>query len=76
MRRFYLYRLIDASGMSGIGVVADGVCFPTNECVISWRTYANSLGIYKSPEDLLTIHGHGGKTIIEWIDTLTPDTEC
>lgn len=68
MRRFYLVRSEDVSGISGLGKVADGVELPYNLVVIQWRGKIRSHEEFESVEQLLEIHGHGGKTIVEWID--------
>jgi hypothetical protein len=75
MKRFYLYRIIDETGISGIGVIAEGVEFSNGVAILSWVTTPGSTGMYNSTTDLLLIHGHGGKTIIEWIDTDSPNDE-
>lgn len=68
LRRFRLKRLEDESGVSGTGYVAEGVKFSDGQCVITWLTDTRSIGIYHSPVEMMHIHGHGGKTVIEWID--------
>lgn len=70
MREFYLERLEDASGVSGIGVVARGVLLPSGKVVLEWGTDKApvSQGFYDSPEALLEIHGHDGKTLLRWVD--------
>jgi hypothetical protein len=62
MKTFHLLRIQDDSGVSGIGVVAEGVQFQNGHCVISWLTQFDSLGVYKDVETLENIHGHGGHT--------------
>lgn len=66
-KRFWLKRLEDESGVSGTGVVADGVIFPDGVAVLRWRTMGGSTAVYDSIEKLEEIHGHGGKTVIEYI---------
>ena len=66
MRTFKLVRIIDDSGVSGTGVVAEGVLFSNDAVVISWLTEHQSLGIYPSMEELIAIHGHGGHTVVEY----------
>ena len=71
MRTFQLRRIEDVSGASGIGVVAHGVDFGAY-VVLYWipqmtRLGVAGLGIYRSIRDLEAIHGHGGKTVIEWL---------
>ena len=36
-RRFYLYRIEDKTGISGTGVVADGVVWQTGAATLNWR---------------------------------------
>ena len=67
MRAFQLHRDIDTSGVSGLGVVAEGVVFETGKVVISWLTKNSSLGLYDSLEIMDAIHGHNGNTRVVWI---------
>lgn len=67
-QRFKLMRKNDVSGVSGTGHVADGVVFHDGTTVIYWRTDNASVGVYKSIESLLSIHGHEGATSVEWVD--------
>jgi hypothetical protein len=68
MRRFYLRRDEDLSGVSGSGVVAEGVVFWNGKCVLNWRTKFTSTAHYDDLETLLNVHGHGGKTRLIWFD--------
>ena len=68
MRRFELHRDIDSSGVSGTGIVAEGVIFATGKVVLSWLTKVSSLGVYDSIEDCLQIHGHSGNTRLVFLD--------
>ena len=69
MRRFQLVRKEDVSGISGVGVVAEGVEFANGEVAMCW------LGTYRIIENAANIHtiehihGHGGKTLVNWLDT-------
>lgn len=63
---FVLVRDEDETGVSGTGEVADGVQFGDGTCALRWRTETASTGFYASIEDLLKIHGHDGKSRIEW----------
>ena len=63
---FELVRTEDESGVSGVGPVAWGVRFPDGKCVLRWRTEFTSVAVYDSIEDVETIHGHDGKTTVEW----------
>jgi hypothetical protein len=67
-RRFYLYRQEDISGISGLGIVADGVLFPNGLCVIAWRGKYHSIEVFPTVQQLEAVHGHGGKTHIVYED--------
>jgi len=67
-RRFVLNRIVDATGTSGAGIVADGVEFPSGKCVIHFRPSPGSIIIFDSVADMISVHGHGGQTVIEWVD--------
>lgn len=71
-RRFQLIRREDQTGISGTGVVAYGVLFPDGRAVLRWDTKVNSTVIYDSLDDLKTIHGHDGRTVVHWIDPDMP----
>jgi hypothetical protein len=62
IKTFKLVRDEDESGVSGTGVVAEGVILSNGQCVLSWLTKHRSLGIYPTIQELENIHGHGGKT--------------
>ncbi len=70
MRRFKLKRLEDETGISGTGYIAEGVLFTkgTKWAVLNWLTQYTSAAIYPSIDELMKIHGHGGKTVLEWVD--------
>ena len=68
MRRFVLNRLEDESGISGTGIVAEGIQFSTGKCAMGWLTSVSSIAIYNSIEELEFIHGHAGMTQLVWID--------
>lgn len=66
MRKYRLNRLEDETGVSGAGYVAEGYQYDSGICVMKWLTDTSSVAVYKSIEDVEIIHGHGGKTIVEW----------
>lgn len=80
MRRFYLQRDVDVSGVSGTGVVAEGVMFvssvepvlsggyPDGKVVIHWLGEHQSIVIWDSLEAAIMVHGHVGSTKFVWID--------
>lgn len=68
MRRFQLNRREDVSGMSGVGIVAEGAVFHDGQVVISWFGNFHSMEVWPSIESAERIHGHGGLTTVEWLD--------
>ena len=68
MRRFHLHRLEDESGVSGTGIIAEGVVFTDGTTVLRWMTEYKSTAVYNSLEECEKIHGHNGKTQIIWKD--------
>jgi hypothetical protein len=68
MRRFVMDRDVDVSGMSGTGIVAEGVVFTDGTAVLRWLTEHTSTAIYPTVGELITIHGHGGTTRLHWVD--------
>jgi hypothetical protein len=68
MRRFVVDRLEDVSGVSGTGIVCEGVEFSDGVVAIRWKIGLKSTAIYDSMHDLRAIHGHDGKTQIIWLD--------
>ncbi len=72
MRRFLLARDVDVSGVSGTGVVAQGVVFDDGTAVVRWLGERRSTVVWSSIADVEVIHGHGGATRIEWVDREIP----
>lgn len=70
MRRFFLKRLEDPTGVSGTGVVAWGAILPSGKCVLEWTTQYRSIAIYDSPSEIVMIHGHEGRTVLVWVDAV------
>lgn len=73
MRTFILFRTTDVSGVSGTGVVAEGVEFSDGICVCRWRPDSDTAStcVYDSIADVEAVHGHDGATQIIWEDDLT-----
>ena len=68
-RRFVLQRIDDETGTSGTGVVAEGIEFTDGTVAVRWRSLVASHAIFPNMKAADAIHGHGGKTIIVWLDT-------
>jgi hypothetical protein len=70
MKVFCLNRVEDETGISGTGVVARGVIFPSGKCALEWMTKHKSVALYDSLAEVEAIHGHGGKTKVVVEDPL------
>jgi hypothetical protein len=68
VKRFKLVRREDVSGVSGTGVVAEGVQFHDGQVAMSWFGSFHTLEVSPNIETTIQIHGHGGKTVVEWED--------
>ncbi len=68
MRRFRLNRKQDESGVSGEGIVAEGVAFSNGQCALHWLGDLSSIVLYDDMQTLESVHGHGGKTEVLWMD--------
>jgi hypothetical protein len=69
LRTFQLHRTEDVNGLSGSGVVADGVVFPDGRCAYRWRTGVAKVATTVTAdriEDVEALHGHEGRTRIVW----------
>lgn len=66
MRLFYLRRKEDIHGVSGEGIVAEGVELTNGQCVLHWLTIYSSVAVYPSMKELENIHGHDRKTLVEY----------
>lgn len=67
-RKFHLQRHEDASGVSGVGRVAEGIVFSDGMTVLRWLSACGSTNIYNNWESVLQVHGHGGNTEIVFDD--------
>ena len=70
IRRFVLSRTEDISGVSGTGIVAEGIEFSDGTVALRW-TSANPTSVVfhdNGVESVEAIHGHSGATKIVWLD--------
>lgn len=68
-RRFRLLREEDETGVSGTGEVAQGVLFFDGWFALHWiREPALMTTVYNDLDRMIAVHGHGGKTRIDFID--------
>lgn len=66
-RQFHLVRDDDETGISGKGVVAEGVEFSNGMCALCWLTAMHSVAVYPNIRQLEAIHGHNGRTRVLWV---------
>jgi len=62
MKTFELLREVDVTGVSGTGIVAQGVTFGGGVTVIHWLGAIGSTAVYPSFDAMQAIHCHGGAT--------------
>lgn len=70
MRRFELHRDEDVSGVSGTGLVAEGVAFSDDGPVaLRWISEWPTSVVFhdRGIESLEAVHGHNGRTRIVWL---------
>jgi hypothetical protein len=68
LRRFLLVRTEDVSGTSGTGVVAEGVEWSDGTCGVHWLSQLACWSTYASMKVVEEVHGHDGRTVVQWID--------
>lgn len=73
IRTFTVCRINDESGVSGTGVVIEGIVLATGQCVVHWLypTPKGSIAIFESISDFATVHikpHPGNETIITYED--------
>jgi hypothetical protein len=69
VRAFRLRRGHDETGVSGTGVVLDGVVFDDGVTVVHWRGRWRSTAVFGSFEEFLAVHvdAHpANRSVIEW----------
>lgn len=58
----------DLSGVSGTGTVAEGIEFHDGQIALSWFGRFHTITVAPSIETIERVHGHEGRTVIEWED--------
>jgi hypothetical protein len=83
MRRFQLVRDLDVTGVSGTGIVAEGVVFTDGTTVVRWLKTGTARPdvvepttvIHPDVANVLALHGHGGSTWVSWLDMAPPTVD-
>jgi hypothetical protein len=76
VKTFKLIRHTDVTGISGPGVVAEGVQFTDGTVVLRWRKAGTARPDHVKPttvihddiESVIGLHGHDGATEVVWRD--------
>lgn len=77
IRRFQFVRTEDVSGISGTGVVAEGVEWTDGSVTVRWLSHTASFGIFANMKAFRAVHGHSGLGEVSWLDPdpLEPEEE-
>jgi hypothetical protein len=70
VRAYHLRRDQDVSGKSGTGRVAQVAVFDDGTAVVHWsgdktKAAVASTEVFSSIEDMMRVHGHEGRTVLE-----------
>lgn len=85
-RRFVLVRQVDVTGISGTGIVVEGVQFSDGTVAVRWldtgvpevhreRGVRPTTVIHESVQSVVALHGHNGATKLVWYDDPLDDDE-
>lgn len=64
MQTFYLYRVEDLHGHSGLGTVAEGVIFDNGLVAMTWLSEWETVTVFQNIRAVERLHSHGGRTVI------------
>ena len=70
MRRFFLRRIKDETGVSRTGRVLEGVVTQAGKVLTEWRPPHSTIGVYNSMAEFLLIHVdcHPSCNEVVWLD--------
>ena len=70
MRRFELHRDEDETGLSGTGLIVEGVEMSNGAVVMRWVPWPYSIAVYpeRGIESIEHLHSHRGRTRLMWLD--------
>ena len=68
IRTFQVVRDEDVSGVSGTGVIAEGVLFSSGKVFVNWISMHKIVEMADSVAEWEAVHGHEGRTKIVWDD--------
>jgi len=67
-RTFTLVRSADPSGISGVGVVAEGTVWSDGSVALRWLGDHPATAVWPSLDEVLAVHGHNGATVAVFPD--------
>lgn len=73
LQRIQLYREKDHSGVSGVGLIAEGIVFTDGRVAIRWTGDLSSITLHNSIANVERVHGHHGGTHVVFLDQEKPD---
>ena len=76
IRTFHVIRDEDVSGVSGTGIIAEGVLFSNSKVVVNWISMHKILEVVDSLAEWQAVHGHEGRTKIVWDDEVAEEEEA
>lgn len=62
LQEFYLLRIKDIHGISGLGIVARGIILPSHRVVMEWVMPHETITYFQNIGEVSAIHSHGGAT--------------
>lgn len=65
---FVIIRETDNTGISGIGIVADGVQFKNGKCVLCWRGKIQTIVIHENIKSVMQLSCSHSKSKIKWLN--------
>jgi hypothetical protein len=72
LKRFLVLRHTDVSGISGTGLVAEGVEFTDGVVVLRWQGAHQSTVVWGDIDHARAIHSHDGATEFRYLDDDVP----
>lgn len=79
IRRFWLKRTKDETGISGSGRVLEGAIYPSGRVVIEWLSEHPSITVHDSFESFVAVHlspHHASSNTVVWVDHDNVACEC
>jgi hypothetical protein len=77
LRRFFVLREKDPSGVAGTGRILEGVVFPCGKVVLKWRLPLSSLVVFEDFKSFCEIYLHAHPTCnkLVWADPENPPSD-